>query len=321
MTIKDFFSFKKSAKKLIDLIQPDLVEARIPGLAGMGGLVSGRIQNVPTLAILVGFWSHAVRSNFSQRGILRNYVNLSTIIFYEFLISKLPDTAICLSDQLKDHYFKKYNSRVRAEVIPEVIPDERMYKVPKINSNSEEKRICFIGRLSPEKNLSTLLIALKRLDRIYQVRPWLDIVGDGPEQAKLMKLKEKLALNRVIFHGFQSHSNLTQFLKRANALVLPSLSEGFGAVLVEAMSAGRPCIASDVGGIPSLISNGHDGILFPPGDSLRLTEALQKILANLQLNVELGENARKTALKYHPKVSVAKKRRLLEFLVDKSKAD
>jgi glycosyltransferase involved in cell wall biosynthesis len=80
----------------------------------------------------------------------------------------------------------------------------------------------------------------------------------------------------------------------ATVLVLPSRSEGLGRVLVEAYCRGRGVVASDVGGIRDLVTNGHEGLLVPPGDAAALADALVRVLSNRELAARFGEQARST---------------------------
>ena len=77
-----------------------------------------------------------------------------------------------------------------------------------------------------------------------------------------------------------------------DVLVLPSLNEGMGKVLIEGMALGKPIVASSVGGIIDLVKNGDNGILVPPRDSDALAEAILKLIRNKNLTQELGKNGK-----------------------------
>ena len=87
-------------------------------------------------------------------------------------------------------------------------------------------------------------------------------------------------------------------MRSADLLVLPTLSEGTPRVLVEARASGLPVIASDVGGIPSSISNGHDGLLVPPKNPLAISNAIGKVVEDSDLRLSLIENGYRTASKF-----------------------
>lgn len=134
----------------------------------------------------------------------------------------------------------------------------------------DDLRLVFVGRLSPEKGADVLLRALGRC----RVRYTLTFVGDGPEREKLGRLASELNIaKKISFAGFQK--DVSPYLQGAHALVMPSLKEGQPLALIEACCMGLPVIASDVGGIPGLIEQGQNGLLFPPGDSAQLARELE----------------------------------------------
>jgi glycogen synthase len=89
-------------------------------------------------------------------------------------------------------------------------------------------------------------------------------------------------------------------LAAADLLVLPSFYEELGTVLIEALQAGLPCVATRVGGIPEAVDDGETGLLVAPGDVEALTRAIQKLLANAELRRALGTQGRKRALERFP---------------------
>lgn len=116
---------------------------------------------------------------------------------------------------------------------------------------SNEQLLSFVGRLSPEKNIDGLIKALHEYSFDFK----LIVIGDGPEKAKLEKLAEKLDLQRqVIFWGQESHTETLAIMKSCDALILPSKTEVFPTVVLEALALGRPVIATNVGGVAEVES-------------------------------------------------------------------
>lgn len=136
------------------------------------------------------------------------------------------------------------------------------------------------GRLVPVKGIAQLIRAVCLLrSRIPDVR--LEIAGSGPEESALREEVQRLELNGcVAFLGWQS--NLAPLFARWNVFVLPSIEEAFGVAALEAMAAGLPVVATDVGGIPELVENGKTGWLVPPGDPVALSERLGTLLLDAQ---------------------------------------
>src|ERR687898_1589843 len=157
-------------------------------------------------------------------------------------------------------------------------------------------RILFVGRLAPQKGISTFVAAARLLDdQSAQVL----IVGDGPERKALEREARRLGVgDRMRFLGFFAHERLPAALAHADLLVLPSVYEELGTVLLEAMWAGLPIVASRTGGIPDVITNEVDGLLVPPGRPEALAVAIDRVLRSPVLAQRLGETARERAKDY-----------------------
>lgn len=160
-------------------------------------------------------------------------------------------------------------------------------------SGGDPARLVCVSRLSPEKGHAYLLSALARLDA-RGVTCRLDIVGTGQTEASLRAQAERLGLSsRVTFHGYVPYGPaLFDLYRRAGALVLPSVTEGFPQVINEALSLGLPVIATRVGGIPSFLTHEVTALLTPPRDVPALADAVQRMVGDEMLRWRLGRNGR-----------------------------
>jgi glycosyltransferase involved in cell wall biosynthesis len=142
----------------------------------------------------------------------------------------------------------------------------------------EELVLVTVGRLVPVKDQATLVRGLARLGN--EVPPWrCRIVGDGPEEASLRRLVAETGLtDRVTLTG--PSEDVPGELALADLFVLTSINEGFGRVLLEAMAARLPVVATAVGGIPSVLDGGRVGLLVPAGDPPALAGALTALIAS-----------------------------------------
>jgi len=131
----------------------------------------------------------------------------------------------------------------------------------------------FVGRLSDEKGVATLAEAARGLPLV--------VIGDGP--------RRDLFPERL---GFLPPTEVRRWYGRAAVVVLPSLREGLGNVLLEAMAHGRAVVGSSVGGIPSVVEHGRNGLLVPPGDAAALRAALQMLLDDSGLRARMGRAGR-----------------------------
>ncbi len=149
-----------------------------------------------------------------------------------------------------------------------------------------------IGALNKQKGQTYLIQAFKKLtESLPKAR--LEIIGDGSEREKLLADINELDLeSRVQLLG--KIDKPRKYLESWDLFVLPSLSETFGLVILEAFAAGVPVVASDVGGISELITNGKNGYLVPPADSEKLAKAVSHLLVEKKARESLTQEASKT---------------------------
>ncbi len=155
----------------------------------------------------------------------------------------------------------------------------------KNEKEEKERRVVYIGSLVKQKGVDILLKAFKDIDAE------LFIVGNGKERDNL----EKIAGKKVYFLG--EMENLDKIFSKASVLVLPSREEGFGLVLLEAMSRGIPVVATRVGGIPEVI-NKKNGLLVERENVEELRKAISSILNNRKTAKKLSSYGRKTVKKF-----------------------
>ena len=157
-------------------------------------------------------------------------------------------------------------------------------------------RIVFIGRLAPQKGVRTLVEAARPL---RAPGAQVLVVGGGPQRLTLEREVRRLGVDDVVhFFGFVSHERVPAILSHADLLVLPSLYEELGTILLEALWVGVPVVASRTGGIPNIIADGVNGLLVSPGDSEELAHAIIRVLSSPDLARRLGEAARERAKGY-----------------------
>jgi glycosyltransferase involved in cell wall biosynthesis len=144
-----------------------------------------------------------------------------------------------------------------------------------------------VAKLWPGKGQAELLQAFARCHpQVPHAR--LVFIGEGPEQARLERLAARLGIaSHVRFAGFTL--DVPSATHALDVAVLPSLFEGMGRTVVEAMACGKPVIASRVGGIPDVLPDGVAGMLVPPGDVEQLANALTRLLRDPDLRARMGQ--------------------------------
>ena len=184
-------------------------------------------------------------------------------------VLRRADVVVCASKALAEDAHTLGAREIRlipsGVEIPEVVGDP-----------DEPPHVLYVGRLSEEKGVRDLAEAARGLPLV--------VVGDGPLRHLLPQSV-----------GFVPHDELGRYYERAAAVVVPSRREGYGVTAREAMAYGRPVVATAVGGLPDAIDDGVTGLLVPPRDPAALRAALERLLRDSDLRVQLGEAARARA--------------------------
>lgn len=226
--------------------------------------------------------------------------------YFKTRARKIFDTwgrrVIAISSPVKDHLIKDLGvdeSRISL-VYSGVDPDrfardhsaDEIRAIKKSYGLLDAPVVGHIGRLSSVKGQKFLVEAMKE---VIASRPdaQLFIIGNGPEEEALFHLARSLGINkscRFIDSDLDTH----KLLSAMEVFVFPSIKEGLGIALLEALSAGRACVASDIGGISDIIESGRNGILTDVGDVKAISAAILKLISDEKLRKELGGNGRQT---------------------------
>lgn len=150
----------------------------------------------------------------------------------------------------------------------------------------KEDDFLYLGRLSPEKGLMTLIEAVQRAG----VK--LKIAGTGPMEDRLKARAAGLNPHQVTFLGFVNGQRKLDLIRRSCFTVVPSeWFESFGLSAAESLAGGTPVIASRIGGLPEVVQDKVSGLLFAPGDADDLAEKLRQVRQNPQMAVQMGRQA------------------------------
>lgn len=165
------------------------------------------------------------------------------------------------------------------------------------NDTGFQNYILTAAVLSPIKSIDTLIESFSKIHNKFPDFK-LVIVGDGPSRDNLQLTTHNLQLtDKVIFTGKLSLSEVKEVMKDCYMFVLPSLSEGFGRVFIEAMALAKPVIATNVGGVPEIVKNGKNGFLIEPKNADVLAEKIEGLLLSPELARKMGEAGRELVRK------------------------
>ncbi|MCK9377459.1 MAG: glycosyltransferase [Syntrophobacterales bacterium] len=224
----------------------------------------------------------------------------------------LMDHLLCNAAELKTELTQHYGiPPAKITVILNGV-DTEFYCPGPAEPRSKAPVILSVARLVPDKDHDTLIAAFNQVSAAFpEAELWL--VGDGPRRQALQEqVRRSLAPDRVRF--WPGQPDIRPFLRQARLLVLSSRYEALPNVVLEAMAAGLPVVATRVGGLPELVVPGHTGWLVPPGDAPALAAALGQLLENPGARQAMGRAGRERALR---KFSMETMTRLHEEVLDR----
>jgi glycosyltransferase involved in cell wall biosynthesis len=253
---------------------------------------------------------------------LRVYNSLDTSVLKSF------SRVIAVSAGMKDDLVAAGLRADRVEVVTNAVPEVPAAARARVRQDvrttlgvqDEEFVFGYVGRLSEEKGVDYLLQAAASLSNT-QASFRVVVVGDGGQRRDLERSARDRGLNgRVVFTGFQS--NTEPWLTAMDAFVLPSLTEGTPMALLEAMAAGVPVLASAVGGVPAVITDGENGLLVPPGDVMGLATVMRTIAASAALREKLSQGGLATVReRYGVSEWICRTRGVYQKALDQSRAE
>jgi glycosyltransferase involved in cell wall biosynthesis len=181
----------------------------------------------------------------------------------------------------------------RISVLPNPTPP--LPELPE-RARGDRPLFAFAGRLAAPKALGIALEAVAKVPGVG-----LELAGEGDERAALEARAHALGLDgRVRFLGSLRRDEVLALFRRADAALLSSAWENFPHTLVEALAAGTPAIATDVGGVSEIVTDGENGLLVPPGDPDALAAAIRRFLGDDDLRARLTAAAAPSAERFSP---------------------
>ena len=170
--------------------------------------------------------------------------------------------------------------------------DARGWELAAFRERPSPFELIAAGRLADIKGFPLLLDAIAELRRQGRdVR--LTLAGDGPARKGLEEQAQSLGIgDRVVFAGWKSQDDLRALYRQSDVFVMSSFAEGVPVVLMEAMATGLPCVAPRINGIPELIRDGVDGLLFTVSDVAELVAATERLMGDTETRRRMAESSR-----------------------------
>ncbi len=287
--LRGFLFLISAAFKLFRIIRKykiDLVHAHYVMPPGLIAVICGMLSGTKTAITIHG----------SDIFVLARKPMLKSVIKF---ILKRSDYVFVVSDSLKENVLKlsiegiesKLSVTYNAVDVERFKPDKMSTFKKEMGINPQKPVVLFVGNLVWQKGVEYLIKAKEFMN----VEAEMVIVGDGPLFEELKAIVEFEKIKGITFTG--ARNDIEKIMPSADIFVLPSLSEGRPTVILEAMASKLPVVATNVGGIPEIVTKGT-GILVNPEDSVGLAEAIDKILQNKELQEKMGKTARKHVMKY-----------------------
>lgn len=212
------------------------------------------------------------------------------------IFRNVANVYLAMSGSIRDLLINLSVPRKKITVIPNCIDTEEFKpsEQPRINN-----LLLYVGRLEEKKGVHVLLESLSHLSKSAQ----LVIIGRPMNSAYLERILSSInkvnseTTHKAIYLGVLRREELIKWYQRASVFVCPSLSEPFGIVNLEALSCETPVVASNVGGIPEIVLDDHNGTLVRPNDAVQLANALQFLLDTRKTRQKYGKKGRAWILK------------------------
>jgi len=270
----------KSAFRLSRIVKDegvDLIHAHTR-VSQVASLIASRMARVPFITTCHGYFRKRLRGIIDTWG-------AQVVAISDAVKSHLIDDLGVDGDRIALIY-----SGVDASRFSEYDATGRLNEIRAELGLKDTPVIGTIGRLSSVKGHKFFIEAMKD---ILAKRPDAQaiLLGSGEELPRLKKLAESLGVAGSV-HFYDSCANTPRFLSVMDVFVFPSVKEGLGIALLEALASGRACVASRIGGIGDIIKDGYNGMLVDAGDSKAISDAVLRLLSDSSLRNEMGRRGK-----------------------------
>ncbi len=289
-----FFTIPLSKRNKIEIFH-----ANTPVSSLFAHLIKIRNRKMKIIRTVHGNWTNELKTRKNTRELYGGYLIQKILPKISKKIEKFElrrsDYIICVSEELKK-YVKSMVHNKRISVISGGVDTDFFYplknkrELKKGFGLSNKKTILYVGLINKIKGIESLLKASKEIKDIDFETV---IAGTGPDLQYYKKMKNEMNLNNVKFLGFVEDNKMNKLFNSADVFCLPSKWEGLPLTLLEAMSSGLVCIATDVGDIKKVIINNKNGFIVEKNNYNFFIKNLKKTILNSD-NIKIKKEAIKT---------------------------
>jgi len=282
LTLGEYMSYSLNCARHVRQYDLDLIHGH-----SMYSFGYALIKKLPYVATLHGTQYNEFKNSLLYGASPNHIITDFSSMIMERYSGKKADKIIVVSNENRQDVIAQYGiAEEKIATIPNGVNVSRFQP-----SKCESKTIIFVGRLHERKGIDKLLSSFSNVIK-KDSEAKLRIVGSGEDEARLKKIAKQLNLTskNLKFLGFVPEKELPDLYSSSSIFALPSYYEGFGIVLIEAMSAGLPLVSVRTGGATEVIEEGKNGYLV---DYETMHETLSTLIGDKKLRVRMGQESRK----------------------------
>jgi glycosyltransferase involved in cell wall biosynthesis len=279
----------RKGKKIIDSEKIDLIHSNnfSPALVGSFLSLMEKKPHITTVFDIFSLYEKDFWKKWARQTDV-SYLNAILVPWFEKILFKLRISAIhTISDTSNKDIIEMKTTKPIYNIAPTIREE------PSLNCKIIPFQFVYVGRLVFYKNLEVIIKATQIVSSTYPEYK-LIIVGDGPHRISLENLIRKNNLEKnILFKGYLSAEEKTRIISESNALLFPSLIEGFGLVILEAFSQKKPVLTSNIPPMSDIVENQKTGYTIDPHDGKKWAEQIIKIIKEPEISQKMGEEGYK----------------------------
>lgn len=283
--IKYVLNSYKQGKKIIKNHNIDVIHSNnfSPALAGSILSYFTKVPHITTIHDIFSIYDKDFWKKWSSQSNV-SYTNARLVPFFERLMMRFKINLIhTVSDATKKD-IQKIGTKKPIQVIPNCIRDQ-----DQITADPKKNQFVYLGRLVFYKNIEVIIKAFRMVAKEFPEAS-LVIAGDGPHKPSLQNLVAKLQIqDNVRFTGYVTADEKKKILAESNALLFPSIIEGFGLVMLESWQQKRPVIVSDIPPMSEIVKDNKTGFVIDPNDEIKWAEKIIQLIEDPNTSNDMGK--------------------------------